>query len=564
MDVSWVTYKRGIPTISDFATTSGRGSSIVVNTITSTPYYLGPGDIVTPMLGQNPVYVEWFGIQPAAFAGDSSAAATNSAAWEKMIEVLTVRAYAPFVNYIQLGQIVFNNAEYHFSDTVEIAYGTVKIVGAGPGLQTRLVFPVNTTGIRIESYQSFGPNPAPVADHIHSISSSLVDLEIVGPYAGNVAVTNEGEYHGIDFRTTVYCQNVTANGFQGDAWHVVVGATSMINRGNANLFQLINCSGRFCRHGIQLGGADANAYTIMGGSFDNNRAWGHYEPDNASLGGVVIGTHYDSNGITTVAPFGMVTYTGNQYCVIDGQEAWASANAPSGGATDNTGWAWVQAGAVTSDRPTWFAGIGVRSSGPVLSKSVNSITTFFICYSEPGYGLPQLDWGNWIIGGGLGGSRIIGNAASLVNSVGNLIFRRAPTFAAGLLSNDVVRITGSDKAFYINTTNAYSSLVFEQNGSTTGVIEQFAGTTYHTTVGANPHVFRYSGGTESGRFATTGVDVPTGKVFSVNGTQVITSRQTKPAVPTLTDVVALLTTHGLWACLSRIFSGNRRKARRQH
>jgi hypothetical protein len=469
----------------------------------------------------------------------SNTAAQNTAAWDALYAALVADAFAADATNPQLGGVRFGKGRYLFAEPIDINAGTIDIEGAGAGNQTILKFPLGSSGIIFQYYQSEGVSGGPVADHNHSSHSTLRNIQIQGSVS---TAWSEGEYHGVVIRTHVYCQNVLVNAFEGDAWHIVAGALSFTNRGNANMFQLVNCTGRGSRNGIQIGDADANAYTIIGGSFDSNRRWGHYEPDQASLGGLILGAHYDGNGTVyggAGAIYPNVSHNNNWYCCIDGEEAWAEVNAPSGTTADNQGWAYISAGGPTVDKPAWESGILIRSGGPVLSKSGNAASVFIGCYSEPGYGLPQVDLGNWIIGGGLATRRNIGNSGGLASVGGAISASTAFHALDGLQVFGLLRHTGASSIVYLNGTGGNSAVVFENNGATSGIIEQLGGHFYHTATEAKDHIFRYSGGTEVARFSTAALNLAAGKTLQVNSVQVVGAQGA--AVADATDAGSAIT-----------------------
>ena len=51
MLAKWVNLISGVPLARDFSTTSGFGTPIVINSATSTPYYLAAGDVPTAFAG---------------------------------------------------------------------------------------------------------------------------------------------------------------------------------------------------------------------------------------------------------------------------------------------------------------------------------------------------------------------------------------------------------------------------------------------------------------------------------------------------------------------------------
>jgi len=487
--------------------------------------------------GINSAKAESFGF----VANSPAAAAANSAAWTAMMATLRTGAFEPSANYPALRSVEFAAAAYHFAGTLDINKGTIDISGSSTSIGTTFYFPVNSGGIRIQYYDTSGSSGGAGVSHEHSTHTSLRNLTLRGPNADNFNVSNEGEYHGVQLRTTAYLQNVTVNGFQGDAFYMNAGALSPTYRGNANLTRFDNCFGRFCRNGISFAGADANAYQIIGGSFDNNRQWGHFEPDGQSLGGTIIGCHYDSNGITTAAPFSVVGHSGNWYCGIYGQEAWCSTNAPTGTTADNQGWAYISAGGVTTDRPAWVSAGSYRSGGSVLSLSINAVSLFLGCYGEGGYGLPQLDNGNWIIGGGLANFRVVGDSGSTLSYVnGYLVTSGIIDARKGLLiSGGDVRYNRAEPTVYINATGSYASIAFESSGVPSGSVFQFSGDTYYdVNNAAKRHVFRINAIQEA-ELTSAGFNLAAGNGYSVNSTKVVGAQGA--AVADATDAASAIT-----------------------
>src|SRR5207237_3406232 len=111
-------------------------------------------------------------------------------------------------------------------------------------------------------------------------------------------------------------------------------------------FIVDDCWAASCTFGIYIVGADANAGRIMGFNGLSNRRWAVY--DISFLGNLHMGHHSSDNGIYLPAgePPTVVSYLGNRYSIIVGQEVWAAANAPSGTTADNTGWIYIGVGGV--------------------------------------------------------------------------------------------------------------------------------------------------------------------------------------------------------------------------
>ena len=501
-----------------------------------------------------PVRPEWFGMVPDT----SAAAAANVGAWNAMMTALAAIAYEPAANFKGLLPVRFGPGEYHFSGPLDIVSGSLDISGPGAGVTAKLKFPPNSSGLRIQYYESAGTSGGAVAPHAHSAGSTIRDLAVEGGYtaSGNV----EGEFHGIQLRAPAYLENVQAIGFQGDGFYINAGALSGTFRGNANLFRMVNCFARQNRNGLYLAGADANAYNIDGGSFDNNRQWGFMEPDAASLGGNVRGVHFDSNGITGFGQPSVVTHGGNWYCVKHGEEAWCSANAPSGTTADNQGWVHLSAGAVGGGQPAWTSGTSYRSGGSVLAKSPNAVTKFDGCYSEPGQGLPQVDSPNWILGGGLADRRVIGSGGALRHVQGVLTssssFRALGSFSADGPVNAFgpIAVTGELVDFSIRSPEGFNALRWDHYSAgakdrTNGSITAWdnpgsAGNKGLLYSADDSHFFKCGGGTfdvasHSLTIDSSGIDMASGKVFKVAGTQVVGPRGA--AVADATDAASAIT-----------------------
>src|SRR6185503_631478 len=60
------------------------------------------------------------------------------------------------------------------------------------------------------------------------------------------------------------------------------------------------------------------------------------------------------------------------------------------------------------------------------------------------------------------------------------------------------------------------AVVFQNSGSAVAIVENISGDQYYTVSGAKSHIFRFSGGVESGRFTPTGLAI-TGAI-SATGT----------------------------------------------
>jgi hypothetical protein len=479
----------------------------------------------------------WFGM----VAGSSGAAVANSAARDAMFDTLAARAYVYTGLFQALEPIQFDHRKYWFNDPWNFAQGMVNIFGTSTGIAgsfgTTWKFPAGSDGVLLQYYNTSGDSGGDTGAHPNVAGTRISGVRIEGAFD---EVFAEGEHHGFVIRTPVVLENCTAFNFQGDGFrmHASAGGGGML--GNANLTELRMCSAQNNRNGISFAGADVGVYRIYGGTFDNNRQFGHYEPDDASLGGTVIGAHYDSNGVTgyeeTVGPC-VTSYGGHYYSVLWGEEAWVETNAPSGTTADNQGWYWIGTGPPVETWPEWVSGITTwRAGGPVLVKSVNAGTCFINCYSEPGVQpRPQADIPALFDGGsladhpnmGTGGVRVFRNTDGFkfnyhlsVNKSGCRFGPRTGAATPNVMEfastygTSEVQWSTYTTAGAISSTDAYT-------GSITDYGYQIAGAAkIDFKIGASPS----SASPTIAEVDANGVNLASGKVLKVNGTQVVSAQ----------------------------------------
>lgn len=239
-------------------------------------------------------------------------------------------------------------------------------------------------------------------DYATGIRAPGIDIAGLFLKGGFTNYASEGEFHGIRARVVFRCRDVIVTYFQGDGFNVVASAD--VGDGfleNANSFILEDCWADNCRRGAYIQGADVNAGRIVGCSFNYNRTWGMQ--DDSFLGNLVEMCHTSGNGVsdtTGTAPATMVSHAGQRYYVAKGQEVWASANAPSGTATDNQGWLYWNPGGVSAPYvPAWINGMAVRSGGSYRSDSINGGQCWVNLYAEGDQGYSQADGSVHIVQG---------------------------------------------------------------------------------------------------------------------------------------------------------------------
>jgi hypothetical protein len=414
----------------------------------------------------------WWGIVPSS----SGAAAANSTARDAMLATLFARAYNMTGLFYGLEPIQFDHRKYWFSTTWDLHDGSARIYGTMTGQPTSVgttwKFPSGVDAVIFQYYNTSGETDGPTGDHAFAQGSHVKGIRVEGDFATS---GTEGEHHGFVLRTPVKLEDCQAIGFEGDGFHAHASSGGGGMLGNANLFQLYNCTSQNNRRGISLAGTDVNAFVILGGSFDNNRQAGFYEPDNASLGGLVLGTHFDSNGhqISGSFPSATTSYSGNRYGVIYGQEAWCSTNAPSGTTADNQGWYFISAGGVLADYPAWLSGSTYRAGGPVICQSVNSVTQFVGCYSEGASTLqPQMSGHAWVSGGSLADFPIRGTSggggAQTYQSQDGFLFNRKMTskcVSGALTSKSILGGSGALDSFWRFETSGGKIFTWNSDGT---------------------------------------------------------------------------------------------------
>lgn len=294
--------------------------------------------------------------------------------------------------------------EYYLSDTLDITHTLIIEGEATPnGMQSRLRFADNKTGIRIQGYNTNGASGVDGSPFHYSGAFSIIrNLSIVGGVEGSYAGLSggEAEYHGIHLRAQAYIQDVYIDGFRGDGIHALtgIGGGGAIE-GNSNVSTITRVQVTNVRNGVYLDGADANAWTLIGvnGSYCRQ----HTVYDSSFLGNTHIGHHSANAGLVPGVPASVVSHGGNRYGVKQGQAVGASTNAPTGAATDNTWWLYMAAGAASAplNIPAWSNGVSVREGGGYRTDSLNGFNVFIGCYQEGGESPSQFVSPTAVIGG---------------------------------------------------------------------------------------------------------------------------------------------------------------------
>lgn len=349
-------------------------------------------------LNEDVLQLEYFGAIPGDYA--SGTGTDCYPAWLAMVDYQDAyprNIIAPY--YKATREVIFPGHQYYFSETLNLKH-SFQLRGLDNGFPagnaTILRWPAGKTGIRSNAYNTTGL----ITEGVPTTGgqSELRGLTLMGGYAGV-----EGEFHAVQMRGTMTIRDMMIQDWQGDGVHIEAGAgTGGSTEGNANAFKLNDLRIQRCRNGVYCDGADTNAGIGIGIDTSANRQWGIW--DSSFLGNCWIGCHSDSNGLVPGGTPSVVSHGGSRYCVKIGQEAGASTNAPSGTATDNSWWYYINAGGVSAPNniPAWTSGTTYRAGGAYRSDGINAETLFLGCYSEGGQGFSQGNSPTLSIGGGQG------------------------------------------------------------------------------------------------------------------------------------------------------------------
>ena len=453
--------------------------------------------------------------------------------------------------------------QFYCSGTWEPLY-TGRIQGAGGlgwGAPTQVRFPAGVTGVRLQAHNTSGSTTVDVTNHFAGDRMVISDIYFLGGMADGVA---EGEYHGIHPKRALFLERCTFENFQGDGFYANAGfGAGSPSEGNINVSRVTNCEFISCRNGISLEGDDANACTFISCSFMYNRQWGIKE--DSFLGNHHYGHHFDANARNTWndgtagKPTAYVSHGGNQYFAINGQETGASTNAPSGTTADNTWWGyWQVGGPHAGGVPAWTNGISVRPGGPLLINGLSNGSTALGLHIESN-GVTQVDQAAFL--SGVLGERFFVSTGTMVrNRDGSLIvstggakwggnFNVIGDFHARSSSNILGPNSGTaaDGVTTLASRNAahtFEAHIYDASGNDTSGVYAYLGFyealgTILTAAGSRQHRFRIANN-DIVYVNTDGINLETGKVYKVAGTQVVGAQGAAVAADA-TDLATALT-----------------------
>jgi len=486
--------------------------------------------------------VKWFGA-----TGDGST--DDGAAVLAALAYLGAASQSGFGYSSSTSELFFPKGDYFLgTNTLELTYTTIltgESTGGAGGMATRLRWSANTTGIRTQRANTTGATATQASSGHGGDGSIIRNLSLVGAFT-----TTEGEYHGIQLRAVAAIYDCYILGFQGDGIYIKAtiggGAGS---EGACNLFEIDHVFVQECRNGLYVEGADTNAGNARSFSAIACRQWGIW--DKSFLGNTYAGCHMASNaknainnGSSLAASF--VTQGGNRYTVIRGQETGASTNAPTGAATNNTWWIWVEAGGATTGIPAWGSGMTVRAGGAYLVEGLSNTTALLNPYAEIDQ-YSQFDqnvsiFGHSFLQGHIkvsGGVATANRSASMGASLNGYRFY-GNTEIRGSINGTAVEnffgpqtgtADGITTGYTTNTYHAYRAVIY--GGAELGSITFRAtlGIDYDANGGAMWHRFKLAG-TDKATFDANGWNLVTGLVYKINSIQVVGARKTGWAVDT--------------------------------
>ncbi|MFL6730138.1 MAG: hypothetical protein ACJ8E3_00680 [Sphingomicrobium sp.] len=250
-------------------------------------------------------------------------------------------------------------------------------VGEAGGGATVLRWAANTTGIRVQRFNTSGTSTTDNVTHQGGDASVISRLSLKGAYSGS-----EGEFHAIHLRARATIRDVFIRNFQGDGIRIVADGTSGTIQGNANNFEVSRAFVENCRNGLYAEGGDANAGVVHSLSALACRQWGVC--DRSFLGNTYTGCHTAANGVVANVTPTLVHLSGRLFYVKPGQAAAASTNSPPSSATDNAFWGFARDGSANPAMsiPTWTSGVTVREGGAYCTDSPSASHVLTNCYSE--------------------------------------------------------------------------------------------------------------------------------------------------------------------------------------
>jgi hypothetical protein len=462
----------------------------------------------------------WWGVST------TNTAAQNTAAFRAGLTALaavapTGHAYhgagsVPY--YTPAGTYTFND-ELKPESAVEI-YGDSWILGGG----TVFVWTGSSGhGIHIQGWDGA---------LYHGTGSSVHNLTLSGWYS---VAADRAAQHGIYVNGQAHIANIFGGNWPGKLVYAFadVGASN----GNVNLSTFRNIYGENSDLTLMLQGGDANACVVEGIQAQSNRFGSYW--DWSFLGNAASKIHAENCGLDTNFR-SRCEKSGHIYVVAYGQETWCSTNSPSGTTASNTGWLYLNDGPTNFYTATWVTGQTWYFTTPVsvgAPDNGNTLGRIEGAYIEGGMNPIVLAQNAscttttvaviWQQSGARHGGTMRGDGPYML--FGNNLAWPGDTDAEGALHGfGPLSGTATSLGFSFNSTqnivvdfNRYAvdgSLIANDGRIATSVGEMSinaVGKTY----------FRFNG-TDVFTTLAGGLNLPTGKVLTVNAVQVVGARDT--------------------------------------
>jgi hypothetical protein len=554
---SWVNLVNGSPVEPDFGSTYGSGSPIAIDQNTGIVYFwngTSPQAVNFGFAGARTV--ESFGAKGDGVTNDG-AAFVDAIAW----------SFANGVNltsngYYRAGPPIFCMGKKYFLGTTNLSiYHCFPLIGS-PSLAksdivsaTWLQWSDLTTGITVERYNTS-------AGGTGGDGFTMANMRLSGGYTAT-----EGEYNGIHVRARMVGNNINIDGFSGDGIMSDAddGGSSGI-AGNSNGTRLVGCTVSGCRDGLRKTGQNSNAWVVVDLETAACRRWGRNET--SFLGSTYIGGQISDCGLITGVPPSVVSDGASRWAVGYGQESVASVNPPVGTSNNIIGgvvvWYYLGAGGTNLplNIPLYTNGMTLRAGGAALYLNANSQNRVYGCYTEGGQGPIQGNSPSVIDGGQQGAGVSIAASNPIIYLRGNL----GSFVTENILSTLSLNNSGSNHNFGPSGSAAAAA---DYSGLWNTTNNQITNDFYTWTSGVQTRQFRLNVHKTAGVIYdallvhnfeinsaliwtsdSTGIALQSGKVYKVNGLQVVTARKTGWSTDTGTALRSSLATYVAGATLT--------------
>jgi hypothetical protein len=459
----------------------------------------------------------WWGVTAGATAAVNTLALRAATATLDKISLVgfgyitagALPLYTPTGHYLLNDQITPESAIDYYGDSTALGGGTVLDWSGSSG-----------HGFNIRGWDG--------VSH-HGTGSKVRKLTLKGWYAGP---GTRAAKHAVYINGTGTVENVFCSDWPGIAVYGF-GDTGAVN-GTINLSVFRNIYGENCDLVLKLEGGDGNACVVSGIRGQSNRLGVYW--DRGFLGNAARAIHAENNGLDPNFR-SRCEKNGHIYVVAYGQEVWCSTNSPTGTATSNLGWKYLNDGPVNAYTATWVTGQTWYFTAPVMVYSGGSTQgSADQCYIEGGQNPIILDAFAkctttttavvWQADGTPHGGYFRGGMSYMVFNNG-LAWPGNTDAEGGLHSFGPIKGAATDNNFNVNSTNnifvkfnrydAAGNLI-----QTDAQIAVAAGEMSINAVGIT--YFRFNGA-DVFKTLAGGLDLVAGKVLSVNGTQVVGARQ---------------------------------------